>query len=143
MKRFRYRLERVLDFREAEKKEKERELAFKNAELHSAEARLDRIVEAQDKAGLPDSGEITMADVLVQREFQQGLRVLLEEQRQLILQAAEAVDQARNAYLEKAVEAETLVAHKEKKFEEHREERRRSERKSADELTIMRFKRAK
>jgi len=136
-------LEKVLQFREMERKERERELALKNATLHSAEQRRDAIVEAQDSASLPESGEMTMADVMIQREFQMGLRVLLEEQRQLILEAAAAVDEARDAYLEKAVEAETLVKHRENRLLEYQEESRRNDRKASDERTIMRLKRAK
>jgi len=143
MKKFRYRLERVLDYREAEKSEKERELAAKNYELHSAETRLDAIIVAQDGARLPENSELSMAEVMLQREFQQGLRVLLERQRDLILEATEAVDQARNAYLEKAVAAETLVSHKEKRFEEWKDDKRRSDRRATDDLTVMRLKRSR
>jgi flagellar FliJ protein len=142
MKKFRYRLEKVLDFREGEKKERERELAQKNSELRDAEQRLDQIIKAQDSATLPIAVELSMSEVMLQRDFQQGLRVLLEEQRQLIQEAAKAVEDARNAYLERAVAAETLVSHKERRFQEFREERRRSERRASDNLTLIRTKRS-
>ncbi len=143
MKKFKYRLERVLEFRESERKDREIALAIKNAELQTAEQRRDQIIELQDKATLPEGGELSMAELTLQREFQMGLRFLLEEQRQLILQAAAAVDLARDAYLEKAVEAETLQTHKDKKKLEYSEEKKRAERKAQDELTVQRFKRVK
>jgi flagellar export protein FliJ len=143
MKRFKYRLERVLEFRESERKDRELSLSAKNFELHSAESRLGDIIELQDRATLPEDGELSMAELTLQREFQMGLREMLERQRILIQEATEAVEAARNAYLEKAVEAEALLTHKSKKKEEHLAERRQAERRSQDELTIQRFKRVK
>ena len=143
MKKFKYRLGRVLDFRESEKKEKEAVLAEKNFELFSAESRLGVIIDLQDKATLPEQGELTMAELTLQREFQMSLREMLERQRILINEATQAVEEARDAYLEKAVEAETLVTHKEKKRLEHFGESKRAERKAQDELTVQRFKRVK
>jgi len=143
VKKFKYRLERVLDFRESERKDRELILAVKNSELHSAEGRLDQIVQMQDSATLPENTELSMAELTLQRQFQMGLREMLERQRVMILEAAEAVEMARDAYLEKAVEAETLQTHKDKKKAEHQEERKHSERRAADEMTVQRFKRVK
>jgi len=143
VKKFKYRLGRVLEFREAEKKDKEAVLAEKNFELHSAESRLGVIIDLQNQATLPEQGELTMAELTLQREFQMSLREMLERQRILITEATEAVEAARDAYLEKAVEAETLVTHKEKKRVEHFTESKRVERKAQDELTVQRFKRVK
>ncbi len=143
MKKFKYRLERVLEFRESEKKDREIELSVKNYELHSAEDRLGQIIEAQDRACLPENCELTMAELTLQRDFQMGLREMLERQRILIIEATEAVEAARNAYLEKAIEAETLVTHKDKKKLEHATERKHADRRAQDELTVQRFKRIK
>lgn len=139
-KRFKFRLQRVLDFRETEKRERERELARKNYELREGEKRLDQIIAAQDAAPVPD-GEMTMAEMLLNSQYHVGLRRAIERQRVLILEAADAVDQARDAYLEKAIETETLETLKERRKEEHREEVKLEDKRELDELVVQRHKR--
>lgn len=140
MKKFRFRLQRVLDYRTSLKKEKERELAVKNAELHAAEERKESILKEQDGIMLPAEGEITMAELQLTKDYQAYLQESLVHQRLLVLEAAGAVELARDAYIEKAVEAETLETLKAKKLAEHTVERRREERKELNDLTVQRHR---
>ncbi len=140
MKKFSFRLQRVLDYRTSLKKERERELAVKNAELHAAEERKNFILEAQDGVVVPSEGEITMADLQLTKDYQEHLQESLVNQRLLVLEAAGAVELARDAYIEKAVEAETLETLKKKKLDEHQTERRREERKELNNLTVVRHR---
>ncbi|MCB0322900.1 MAG: flagellar export protein FliJ [Bdellovibrionales bacterium] len=140
MKKFKFRLQRVLDYRNSVKKDKERELALKNALLHAAEHRLEEIIDEQDGVELPTNGEMTMAELQLTREYQQYLQDALVEQRLTVLEAASAVEAARDAYIEKAIEAETLETLRKKKQLEHRDERRREERKELNDLTVQRHR---
>lgn len=140
MKKFKFRLERVLEYRNALKKEKERELALKNAQLARAEQVVEEITEAQNNAAVPGGGLTTMAELMLHGDYHQFLQDALVNQRLLVLEAAHAVEQARDAYLEKAIEAETLENLKRKRAEEHREQARKEERKEADKLTVQRFR---
>ncbi|MCB0336997.1 MAG: flagellar export protein FliJ [Bdellovibrionales bacterium] len=140
MKKFKFRLQRVLDYRNSVKKEKERELAQRNAELHAAEERRDSIMDEQDNVSLPMEGEITMAELQLTKDYQAYLHESLIHQRLLVLEAAGAVEAARDAYIEKAIEAETLETLRKKKVDEHKAERRREERKQLNDLTVQRHR---
>ena len=133
MKKFRFRLEQVLNFRKVEKKDRERELAFRNMELHTREQRLGAILDAQDKSNVP-GGPLTMAEFALHSRYHEALRRALERQRELVQEAIKAVEIARDAYLEKAIETKTLETLKDHRRDEHREEARREDRKEIDEL---------
>ena len=141
MKRFKFRLETVLGYRQTLKKEQERELASRQGELTVAEQHLDEIIAAQDEAGVEEEEQVlTMAEMALQGQYQARMREALEEQRLLILQAADAVEQARDAYIEKSVEAEILENLKERRKEEFETDEVRRERKAQREMTGQRHR---
>ena len=139
-KKFKFRLERVRDYRDSLKKEKERELALKNLELRVAEERREEIMQAQEGTILPDTTEMTMAELTLTREYLRYLQVSLEIQRKVVKDATVAVEQAREAYVEKAKDVKILDGLKDRKFEEYKEERRKDERKELEKLTVQRHR---
>jgi len=138
MKRFRFRLENILGFRESEKKETERVLAEKNAELREREEEVQNTLHEQEK-DIPKQGEMSMAELALSGGYQERLRQLLEEQRELVKKAALAVDEAREAYIEKSIEAKTLETLKERKKEEYKEEAKREGRKELSDFVSQRY----
>jgi flagellar FliJ protein len=142
MKKFNFRLQRVLDFRNVGKKEKELELARENARLQEAEQQLRALEEVYMQQAIGE-GEMTMADLMMRGEYSEYLRDAIELQQVYVEQAIEAVEAARDAYIEKAIEAETLETLKKKRIEEHKEEVRHDERKELDKLVVSRFKHKK
>ena len=141
MKRFRFRLQRVLDYRNVVKREHELELIRKNSELHENEERLANIIAAQDAATLGETERVTtMAELGLETIYQEALQEALEQQRLLVIQAQQAVEQARDAYIEKAIESETLETLRRKRVDEHREEVRHDEKKTQDKLVVMRHR---
>lgn len=82
----------------------------------------------------------TMAELQARGEYYDALQQALIRERDNVLAAAEAVEQARLAYVEKAIEEETLEKLKEKKREQHTEELHRAERKELDSLVTQRFR---
>jgi len=141
MKRFRYRLQKVLDYREQVKKSAEGELAQKNSQLFEAETRRDAISEHHDQ--YPHELGDTMAEVELKNRYLQRVRDVLIQQQLFVEQAKEAVERARDVYLEKSIEAELLEKHKEQKVEEFKEEVFHDERKGIDELVVQRYRMAK
>lgn len=140
MKRFKFRLERVLDFRDSEKRERERELANRNHALRINEERLDGIIEASDSVQTPVGEPMTMAELKLAGEYQEALRNALIQQRLLIIEATKAVEDAREAYLEKSVEVKILEELKSRKKTEHTEEKKLEDRRELDELVVQRHK---
>lgn len=140
MKRFKFRLQKVLEYREGLRKESERELALKNRELAEQEERLRSIMTAQENAKLITSGQVTMAEMSLHGDYRRYLQEALVQQRLRVDEATQAVDRAREAYLEKAIDEEKLSTLKERRLEEFKEERMKAERKSLDELTVTRFR---
>lgn len=140
MKRFRFRLERVLNFRESEKKERERELKQRNSELVKAEQERDGVMKAQDVMSLVGEGEYSVGDFEIERCYREFLNAQLVQNRLLVMDAQTEVERARDSYIEKAIETEMLEKLKERRFDEFREERAKNERKNLSELTTMRHR---
>ncbi len=126
-----------MGFRESEKKERERALAERNLELQRREERVQDIIRAQDDASLPAEEVLTMAELQLAGDYHEALRGALIQQRLLVLEAVEAVDEAREAFMEKSREVKTLSSLKDKRFEEFKDETRREEKKTLDEMTVQ------
>ena len=140
MKRFTFRLQRVLDYRETLKKEKERELALKNHELSTAEQSVQRILEEQNSSDGVAEGVKTMAEVGLVGDYLRGLQRALENQRERVKEAQVAVEAARDAYIEKATEVKTLDTVKGKRHEEFLEDKARRDKRTSDDIVVQRFR---
>jgi len=140
MKKFKFRLQRVLEYRHTLTKDKERELAMRNGELHDAESGLEMILDAQDRDGGVAAGVMTMAELALRGEYYEALQQSLIRQREIVEDAVRAVDAAREAYRKQVVEEETLETLKERKLGEHQELARRAERKELDNLVVQRHR---
>lgn len=140
MKRFKFRLQRVLEYREGLRKESERELALKNRALAENEERLHEIETAQENAGGGEEQVTTMAELAMLGDYRRYLHEALVQQRERVEEATKAVEEARDVYLEKAMEEEKLSTIKEKKQAEHKVEAAKADRKRQDELTVTRFR---
>ncbi len=140
MKRFHFRLQRVLDFRSSVKKEQGQVLSKANATLFEEEKTLTHILTEQEAAQPPTNKVMAMAELSLQAKYQEYLQEALIEQRLLVLEAASAVDAAREAYIEKAREEEALEILKKKRKERHRLEELKRERKKIDEIVVQRHR---
>lgn len=142
MKKFRYRLERILQYRLVIKTEKLRELTLRNQELHEARERLvaleQEIVKERIKEGIVTIEELTLAGNYVER-----LRTLILRQHEVIEETEKKVQEALAAYIEAAKDAESLVKHKNNKRQEYVEYVEKETQKFLDELTVQRIGRLK
>ena len=131
----------MLEYRHQLTKEKERELMLRNAQLHEAEDGVRMIEDEQNNAKpIGEGGTLTMAELKQRGEYYQALQTALVNQRLMVIEAAHAVDLAREAYQEKAIEEETLVTLKEHKLEEYKEEKHRDDRKELNNLVVQRYR---
>lgn len=140
MKRFKFRLQRVLEYREGLRKESERELALKNRSLSENEDRLREIESAQENCVGVGEAITTMAELAMVGDYRKYLQQSLVEQRERVVEATKAVEEARDVYLDKMKEEDKLSTLKEKQAEEHKAESMKAERKRQDELTVTRFR---
>ncbi|MEZ4755121.1 MAG: flagellar export protein FliJ [Bdellovibrionota bacterium] len=112
MKKFKFRLERVLNYREAIKTEKKTELAKKNAKLAEEEQRLEMLEEAfLNNEAIIDSSNAsaTSADMIrMAGMYAARLKNEIEKQHASIANVKKAVEVARLAYIEAAKEAVTI-----------------------------------
>lgn len=141
MKRFAFRLQRVLDYRQSLKKESERELLEKNNHLNECEKQLDEIISEQDKCMVRDENVLMSgAEVVLQGDYKHKLQEALVQQRLLVLEAIDAVQSARDLYIRRSMEQEVLDNLRQRKVDEYRQDKRRHEQKDMDELVVQRHR---
>ncbi len=138
MKAFRFRLERVRQFRAIVKKEKERELSRRNLDLFEAVQRREEIRAAQDAFPVPEHTNMSVEELLLIGQFQEYLSGALERQEKVITEADSAVEGAKREYIQRAREEQSLDMLKSKRKEEYCTEMKRSERKERDRLWLSR-----
>lgn len=143
MKKFRFRLQKVLEIRESDKKDKKRGLAFRAKELAEAEAHKESLIEEHDLVKIADGMIASMAEVALVGSYQEKLRGELEEQEKIVQQAIEAVSKAREAYIDSAKEVGALESVKTVRQEEHNYDEYRKDRKGLNEVAIQRYHRKK
>ena len=141
MKKFRFRLERVLHHRQLMRDEKKRELMLKNMALQEAEGKLEALEKAEKNNNLEQGTIMTVERVMLSGFYAQRLQAEIVAQRVKIEEAREEVRLALDAYVESAREAKSLELLKERKLQEFTEYVQKEDEKFLDELSVMRRKR--
>lgn len=143
MKKFRYRLERVLQYREILKAEKKRLLGIARQELASAEQRLAELEQELLIDRIGERKELTVDELRLFQAYADRLRAEIQGQLAQIEQCKEKVAAALAEYIESTKEAESLIRHKTKKRAEYDEYLEKEQQKFLDELTTQRIGRTK
>ena len=140
MKRFRYRLERVLHFRKLIEAEVKRGLQMAQRSLAEAENRLGMLEQELVKDFTPDATAAGMRveEYLLASSYRMGLRVRIEAQLIEIQARREVVVEKMAKYRQAAQELESLQRHKASKVSEHEMEVSVEEQAQIDELTVQR-----
>jgi flagellar FliJ protein len=134
MKKFDFRLGKVLDYRESCKKLSKEELAQRNNELFEIGSYIDSLNKEQERVALQEHEELDIAELFLSSIYQDKLQSTLVEQKELEQKAKVEVSLARDNYIEKSNEVRVLELLRDKKFDEHRIDLKRSERKRLDEI---------
>ena len=145
MKPFRFRLGRLLQIKQAEKKQRAAELARERHELFQKEAALAD--SQQERAQVQRSYAALTTRPARACEWDGAILALeaseLEISRRLeiVRRAAEQVEQARERLIQKAREAETLDRLRQRQWREHTLENLRSEQKENDARAVTQYTR--
>jgi flagellar FliJ protein len=140
MKRYSFRLERLLDLR----RHKERVWEMKLAEISGRCVRLENhlrdLRDEKDRyAGFPpDENGYSASDIFVREAFRRRLDCEIEETGRLLEKARQERREVNRSYLEAARERKVLDKLKERKAEEYYEDQRRREGKIMDETAMFR-----
>lgn len=142
MKKFRFRLEKVLQYREIIKGEKKRELSLCLAALREEEEKLEKLYKAQAENNMPE-GVQKAGIFFLKGQYSERLKKEIIQKKLDILEAENKVEIARHAYIEAAKDAKTLEMLKSKKQDQYNEVVRLEEAKILDEVVVQRSSRQK
>lgn len=156
MKRFKFRLQKVLDYRSRICEEKRQELGRKNFERDQAIEHLNhlrstlrelRYVESGTERASPVVPGVATGPVVSVHQFimvgnyATRLEKEIEQQMVVVEEASEAAEKARQVYVEATKDVKALDTLKEKKLSDYNEERLKHDEQFLDEMTVQRFKR--
>jgi flagellar FliJ protein len=138
MKRFRFRLQRVLDVRVQIRDEARQELVRCNAERDHQIYVLAQLQDEFLRLGLVEGGTYSASDLTRLGAYAERLTVAIDKQKVVVAHAIEAADAAQERYIEASKEAKTMEMLKDKKLQEFNAEQLREEGVLLDELAVQR-----
>lgn len=137
MKKFRYRLERVKQYRERLRDEKKGALLRANQALRAAQDKLAALKQAQSENLVPE-GPVEAAKMFLVGMYAARLKQEIEWQLVNIKECELAVEKALAEYIEASKDARALELHKQKKEREYQEFVDKEIDKANDEMSLLR-----
>lgn len=137
MKKFKFRLERVLEYREVVKRERLRELMLGHLKLREEQDRLEGLEQAQLGNKLEEGATFSEKEVYLNGLFATRMKEQIIEQRDLLVKTEEELDRRRAVYIEASKEAEALLTLKKRKLEEYSQYVNKEDEKTLDELAVQ------
>lgn len=126
MKKFKFRLQRVLDAKQSVEDQRKRELGVAQQVLAAEEktlaqlhAELEEVRKAERKLM---QGGVKAGELMVQHRWKRELGVKLESQAKKVRKASEEIEVARERLVEASKDKKVLEKLKEKRLEEHNKE---------------------
>lgn len=139
MKRFRFRLQRVLDVRAQIRDEARQELVRRNNERDHELSVLRYLEQEYLNNALVDGGTYSASDLLAKGVYSERLEVAIEHQQVVVQQAIAKAEEALDVYIEASKEAKAIEMLREKKLEEFKEEVLKEEAAILDEIALQKF----
>ena len=139
MKRFRFRLEKVLHYRSLLKDEAKRELMLRTQELRGLEDKVEFLETEYRRNGLKDGAIVAASEIYLSCSYLARIKEDIEKARNEIVSAKERLKEAMTRYIEASKEEKALVTLKDKKYALYREEVDRVDQEFLDELSIQRI----
>ena len=140
MKKFKFRLQKVLEYRETNKSEKRRVLLVKNQELQAGK---NRLVELENMAlsNKLEQGTIMMVQqVEIWGMFAERIKDEIAMQKLNLIKLEEEVAAALKEYIDASKDARSLELLKERKLQEFWDVVHKEDEKFLDELAVQRYK---
>lgn len=138
MKRFKFRLQRILDIREQIRDEARQELAVRNQALAEQVSVLRGLQEELLRLDLQPNGILSAGELVLNGAYSERVKQLIKQQLVRIEEAKAAVEQAREHYIQANKDAKALEMLKEKKRDLYNEEVLKEESNQLDELAVQR-----
>ena len=138
MKKFQFRLDRVLQYRGLVKDEKTRELVLARNSAFDCAERLKELEAAALMNKLEDDLDCTAEELFLISTYGHKLRCDIEKQQEKLEEAKKKVEEARAAYIEAAKDEKSLAILKQHKLDEYRDYLDKEELKNNDELVVQR-----
>jgi flagellar FliJ protein len=139
MKRFKFRLQRVLDMRVQIRDKARQELVRRNNERDHEVSVLAHLEEEYRRITMEEGGMYSASQVVLFGAYGERLEVAIKNQKLVVAKAIEAAQVAQGRYVEASRDAKALEMLQEKKLKEYNEELLRQEGAVLDELAITRF----
>lgn len=138
MRRFSFRLQRVLDIREQIRDELRQELVRKNHERDDELQVLARLEQESLQIKIEEGGTYSASELVMFGAYSVRLKQLMEQQQQRVAAAIKQVEEAKERYIEASKEAKALEMLRQKRREEYTEQQLKEEGRQLDELAIQR-----
>ncbi len=139
MKRFKFRLQRVLDVRAQIRDEARQELVRRNNERDHELSILAYLEQEYLNNALVDGGTYSATDLLAKGVYSERLEKAIEHQQVVVQEAIAKAEEALDAYIEASKEAKAIEMLREKKLLEFKEEVLKSEAAVLDEIALQKF----
>ncbi len=137
-KKFKFRLEKVLQFRDMVKTERMRDLMEANRNLTIEQNKLAELDQAFLRNLIAGNSDHRTQDIELIGKYSERLSLEIQHQKERIIEAEKSVETARQAYVLAAQEAESISKLKEQKQSEYQEYLLKEDEKFLDELATQR-----
>lgn len=134
MKRFKFRLQRILDVRIQIRDEARQELVRRNTERDHQIYVLAQLQDEFMQLGLTEGGTYSATDLSRLGAYAERLTVAIDQQKLVVAEAIKAAELAHESYISASREAKVIELLKDKKLQEYRAEQLREEGAFLDEL---------
>ncbi|MEN9845392.1 MAG: Flagellar FliJ protein [Pseudomonadota bacterium] len=143
MKRFTFRLQRILDIREQIRDEARQELGRRNAVLAQERSMLEGLEAELQRLNAPGDGIVTAGELLLTGTYALRVQKMIEQQVIKVEEARKAVVEAQEKYFQANRDARALEMLKEKKRAEYNQQVLKEEINQLDEVAMQRAGREK
>jgi flagellar FliJ protein len=134
MKRFKFRLQRILDVRVQIRDEARQELVRRNTERDHQIYVLAQLQDEFTRLGLTEGGTYSANDITRLAAYSERLTIAIAQQKLVVAEAIQAAEVAHESYIEASREAKVIELLKDRKLQEYRAEQLRQEGAFLDEL---------
>lgn len=138
MKRFKFRLQRILDIREQIRDEARQELGRRNAALAHEQSVLRGLEAELLRLNAGENGIVTASELLLTGAYAQRIQKLIEQQALKVEEARKAVVEAQERYIQANRDAKALEMLKDKRRAEYDHEVLKEEINQLDEVATQR-----
>jgi flagellar export protein FliJ len=138
MKRFNFRLQRVLEIRERFRDEVRQELVQRNFELDRERSVLEGLDQEFLRSKVEEGGTYSASEMVLLGDYSARLQEEIEQQRLRVKAAEQAAEEARERYIEASKESQALEKLKDKRRHEYVEQALKEEGIQLDEFAVQR-----